>query len=98
MMGAGPEECGHVRADEGMFPMSTLDEWMLTVSEELGLDTEGVDVPADIRVILDLARDAARGVARPAAPLTTYLVGIAVGRGMPLQEAAAKIAELARAR
>ena len=32
-------------------------------------------------MLLDLARDAAHGVERPAAPLTTFLVGVAVGRG-----------------
>jgi hypothetical protein len=42
-----------------------------------------------------VARDAARGVARPAAPLTTYLVGVAVGQGLPLPEAAARVTALA---
>ena len=31
--------------------------------------------------VLDLARDTAHLVARPAAPLTAYLAGVAVGRG-----------------
>jgi hypothetical protein len=31
--------------------------------------------------VLDLARDVAHGVLRPAAPLSTYLLGLAVGRG-----------------
>ncbi|WP_031273339.1 DUF6457 domain-containing protein, partial [Curtobacterium sp. B8] len=35
--------------------------------------------PVDISTVLDLARDAAHGVARPAAPLTTFLVGYAAG-------------------
>ena len=37
------------------------------------------DLDPDIALILDLARDAAHGVARPAAPLTTFLVGYAAG-------------------
>jgi hypothetical protein len=79
--------------------MSTLEEWMTTVREELGLDGEAVaDVKAMTKVILDLARDAAHGVARPAAPLTAYLVGVAVGRGAPLGETASRIAGLALAR
>jgi hypothetical protein len=82
----------------GMATMSTLEEWMTTVRAELALDGDGV---ADLRVVqtvvLDLARDAAHGVARPAAPLTAYLVGVAVGRGAPLGETAARIAELALA-
>ena len=32
---------------------------------------------------------------RPAAPVTTYLLGLAVGAGMPLHEAADKIRDLA---
>jgi hypothetical protein len=43
-----------------------------------------IDVPrdvVDVALVLDLARDAAHGVARPAAPLTTFLLGLALGRG-----------------
>lgn len=55
----------------------TLDAWVAAATADLGLD------PASIPVgdILDLARDVAHGVARPAAPLTTFLVGLAVGAG-----------------
>lgn len=49
----------------------TLDEWVATVSAELGLGA------IDVREVLDLARDVAHGVARPAAPLTCLLVGLA---------------------
>ena len=45
--------------------------------------------------MLDLTRDVAHGVARPAAPLTAYLVGVAVGRGLALSDAARRIAALA---
>jgi len=34
-------------------------------------------------------------VARPAAPLTAYLLGIAVGRGEPVEAAAERLRELA---
>jgi hypothetical protein len=79
--------------------MSTLEEWMTTVRAELGLEGEGVaDTKAVTTVILDLARDAAHGVARPAAPLTAYLVGVAVGQGAELAGAASRIAALALAR
>lgn len=49
----------------------TLDEWVASVSQELGLG------PIDTTAVLDLARDVAHGVARPAAPLTCLLVGLA---------------------
>jgi molybdopterin-guanine dinucleotide biosynthesis protein A len=54
---------------------NVLDEWMTAVKDELGI---ALDV--DIRVLLDLARDAAHEVDRPAAPLTTFLVGYAAAR------------------
>jgi hypothetical protein len=53
-----------------------LKEWVQELAEALGLDPAEIDAQA----VLDLARDAAHGVARPAAPVTTYLVGLAAGR------------------
>jgi len=52
---------------------SALDEWVARLAPELGLSASVVD----IGLVLDLARDAAHGIARPAAPLTTFLVGYA---------------------
>jgi hypothetical protein len=57
--------------------MATLDEWTDRVCAALGVPPEDIDQD----LVLDLARDAAHRVARPAAPLTTYLAGVAVGRG-----------------
>ncbi|QGV79567.1 NTP transferase domain-containing protein [Streptomyces ficellus] len=54
---------------------NVLDEWITAVKDELG-----IDVDVDTGLLLDLARDAAHGVARPAAPLTTFLVGYAAAR------------------
>ena len=72
--------------------MSTLDDWTNLVCVELGLE------PAEMtqKTVLNLARVAAHTVDRPAAPLTAYLLGVAVGRGEPLAETAAKLQELAR--
>ncbi|MGW0563508.1 NTP transferase domain-containing protein [Streptomyces sp. NPDC003016] len=72
-----------------------LDEWMTAVKDELG-----VELDVDTGLLLDLARDAAHGVARPAAPLTTFLVGYAAakaGGGGPqaVAEAAGKAVALA---
>ena len=58
---------------------------------------EALDLPADCieeSTVLDLARDVAHGVNRPAAPLTAYLAGVAVGRGIPLAQASATITAL----
>lgn len=71
--------------------MNTLDEWADAACRELGLDPASLDVT----LVLDLARDVAHGVARPAAPLTAYLLGVAVGQGRPLAGSAARISQLA---
>jgi Domain of unknown function (DUF6457) len=59
--------------------MNTLDRWIEAACAELDIDAALVDQ----RMILDLARDAAHQVDRPAAPVTTFLLGVAVGRGHP---------------
>ena len=71
--------------------MNTLAEWTSRACAELDLDPTALDTGT----VLDLARDVAHGVARPAAPLTAYLLGVAVGRGRLLPEAAARLRELA---
>lgn len=58
--------------------MSTLEEWTAAVVEELGL--AGAVDGGTRDLVLDLARDVAHGVARPAAPLTAFLLGLAAGR------------------
>jgi len=63
-----------------------LDAWVATLAETLGLGAD--EHPTGL--LLDLTRDAAHGVVRPAGPLTTYLVGLAVARGMSVEDAAAR--------
>ena len=69
---------------------SPMDAWVDEVRRELGLPDE-----VDVALLLDLARDAAHGVQRPAAPVTTYLLGLAVARGADPAEAAARLSALA---
>ncbi|MFB4310046.1 DUF6457 domain-containing protein [Actinomadura sp. GTD37] len=71
--------------------MSVLEEWIDATCRELGLERGDIDQS----LILDLARDVAHGVARPGAPLTAYLLGLAVGRGAPARDAAARLTEMA---
>ena len=68
-----------------------LDEWVEAACAELGI------APGDVHrdLILDLARDVAHGVTRPAAPLTAYLLGLAAGQGTPVRDAAARLTEMA---
>jgi Domain of unknown function (DUF6457) len=72
--------------------VNTLEEWAAAVCRALGLEPDAL---SDRSAVLDLARDAAHGVARPAAPLTTFLLGVAVGRGQSLADTAAKLQALA---
>jgi hypothetical protein len=81
--------------DEG----AALDAWIREVCAAL-------DLPPDLaehrQLLLDVARDAAHGVMRPAAPLTTFLVGFAAGRAadpaQALPQAAATVTAMANAR
>lgn len=70
-----------------------LNEWLTAVSAEINAGDPSLDHDA-IRTLLDLARDSAHEVERVAAPLTTFLVGVAVGRGEPLGAVAAKVTAL----
>ncbi|MBM7173374.1 NTP transferase domain-containing protein, partial [Streptomyces sp. G44] len=71
-----------------------LDEWISAVKDELGIELD-----VDTGTLLDLARDAAHGVARPAAPLTTFLVGYAAAQAAArggTADGAPAVAEAAR--
>ncbi|MFD0267188.1 NTP transferase domain-containing protein [Streptomyces sp. NPDC127106] len=71
---------------------NVLDQWITAAKAELG-----IDVDVDTKALLDLARDAAHGVARPAAPLTTFLVGYAAARAEAAgADPAAAVAEASR--
>jgi Domain of unknown function (DUF6457) len=54
----------------------TLAQWVATVCAATGIDPAAADIPG----VLGLAKDAAHGIARPAAPLTTFLAGYLAGR------------------
>jgi hypothetical protein len=69
---------------------NTLDAWTDTVCQELRITG-----PIDRTALLDLTKDVARGVARPAAPLTAYLVGLAVGAGGDPADLVGRVGRLA---
>jgi len=54
---------------------TALDDWAAKVATELGI----TDLDLDTAQVLDLARVAAHAVVRPAAPLTTFIAGLAAG-------------------
>ncbi len=55
---------------------TTLEAWAGRLTAALGID----DLDPDLDRVLDLAGTAAKSVLRPAAPVTTFLVGYAAGR------------------
>ena len=57
--------------------------WIERLGEELTI--EATMDPADVEAILDAAKAVAHNVERPAAPVTTYLMGYAVARGADAQ-------------
>lgn len=56
-----------------------MSEWTAAVSRQLGLP-ESMDTDGATTLVLDVTGDVARGVARPAAPVTAFLIGLAAGR------------------
>lgn len=71
--------------------MSELEAWVDAAARELGLE------PGVIRTkqILDVARDVAHQVIRPGAPVSAYLMGVAVGRGADPDDVAGRLQALA---
>jgi hypothetical protein len=59
-------------------------------SAELGVGPDELDKDA----LFALARYVARDVSGAAAPLTFYLLGVAVGRGMSLPDATSRVSTL----
>jgi hypothetical protein len=66
-----------------------LREWTAALCAELGVAAD-----VDVDELLDVARVAAHRVTRPAAPVTTFVVGLAAAGGGP--EAVARAADAAR--
>jgi hypothetical protein len=71
--------------------MTTLHSWTEAACDELGVRADDTA----IRAVLDLARDVAHQVERPAAPVSAFLLGLAVGGGRPLDAAADQLRALA---
>lgn len=59
--------------------MSDADRRLAQVCHELQVDPEVLELTS--APLLDLVREVAHGVSRPAGPLTVFLIGLAVGAG-----------------
>jgi hypothetical protein len=75
--------------------MSSLEEWIDAVVRGLGIQ-DHVDQEHARDVVLDLARDVAHAVARPAAPVTAFLLGVAAGRSADPQGSLPELVETVR--
>jgi hypothetical protein len=73
--------------------VNELDAWVAAACAELGLRPEDVSAKA----VLDVARDVAHQVLRPGAPVSAYLMGVAVGRGADPSDVADRLSALALA-
>ncbi|MEV8514318.1 DUF6457 domain-containing protein [Dactylosporangium sp. NPDC051484] len=69
-----------------------LERWLVEAAGVLGVEAPDAAARA---AVLDLARDVAHNVARPGAPLTAFLLGVAVGRGADLQRSREELSRLA---
>lgn len=74
--------------------MAEVEEWLARTGEALDVSVADV-LPKDLRrEMLDLTGDIAHNVVRVAVPWTSYLMGVAVGRGASPQEAMRIVREL----
>ena len=74
--------------------MTEVEEWLAQAGAALDVSVADV-LPKDLRrEMLDLTGDIAHNVVRVAVPWTSYLMGVAVGRGASPQEALRIVREL----
>jgi hypothetical protein len=71
--------------------VNELDTWIAAACVELGLHPDDIKAKS----VLDVARDVAHQVIRPGAPVSAYLMGVAVGRGADPSDVAARLSALA---
>lgn len=60
----------------GRRPAGRIDDWTAELAQVLGAS----GAPVDVARLLDVARDVAHGVDRPAVPITLFLIGYAAAQ------------------
>ena len=74
--------------------MADVETWLAEVAGALDIPLEEV-LPSTLRSeLLDLTGDIAHNVVRVAVPLTSYLMGVAVGRGASVEDALRIVGDL----
>ncbi len=66
--------------------MDDVQKWVQLVADELG-----VSGSIELAALLKITRDVAHQVARPAAPLTTYVIGTAMAGGVDMATVSAAV-------
>lgn len=79
--------------DDNPEKMAQMRSWLDLVGAEIGVEP-GV-LSANEGPLLDLISAVAHGPSRPGAPLTAFLVGVAVGRGADAAELIGRVERLA---
>lgn len=74
-------------------PLPVLEDWVAVLAEELQL----TDLEVDLEMLLGVAADAAHTVIRPAAPITTFLLGYAAARSREPADLGPALAAIERA-
>jgi Domain of unknown function (DUF6457) len=80
-------ETGCLPEREGVLGVADLGAWLGAVGTELGVPVEEVLSQSVQDEMLALTGEIAHNVVRVAVPLTSYLMGVAVGRGVSPEEA-----------
>ena len=74
--------------------MSDVEEWLASVGGALDVPVEDTLPEVTRAELLELTGDIAHSVVRLAVPLSSYLIGVAVGRGTAPHEAIAAVGAL----
>lgn len=69
----------------GHLPPEALAGWFREAADMLGVGSQ-VNPDDDIAAVLDLTKEVSTAVARPAGPLTMFLLGLALGGRVPAGE------------
>ncbi|MCB0910392.1 MAG: molybdopterin-guanine dinucleotide biosynthesis protein [Propionibacteriaceae bacterium] len=73
--------------------LARMHTWLDLVATEAGVEPEALAANQD--ALLDLISTVAHGPSRPGAPLTAFLVGVAVGRGADAADLIGRVDRLA---
>lgn len=84
-----------MRRSDDPATMNEMRAWLGQVADALGLEPSVVLEHEE--ALLGLVAAVAHGPSRPGAPLTAFLVGVAVGRGAAASEAIGRVVDQVRA-